>query len=531
MWAVVKPGIGIPKIRHNCGHMSLPQNRVESSTVSHSRALRVDARGSFSQLCRRLVLSTATRVPAKAVHVSGRLARRTVKRRRLKLRMLAFVSHLAPHPPSPSSQKKYSSLPIVTTNALLVFSSPRILRIIAEQNAIVVKAHCCFLRLRLVRYHVSLSLFARDCRSTKWTDTTRRVIAATGGGLNYVSTQHRPFSLLDLNISFPLVTESVSTTTLALVALAAPAVIIVLVALIFVPGKDYRQMSTRSQVIRRKLWETYCGLTGLALSVAAAFFVTQGLKNLFGKPRPHLLALCDPDIANLAAHVVGGYGQDISPRWTLVDSSICRQKDQAVLNDAFRSFPSGHSSFSWSGLLYLALFICSKFAISIPYLPMTSMGLGQMSTQPPSDDIELLAFQGPAAGSSAERGKSPSGPETNNESSTVWPLYNQAAAAPTYGLVMVMIPLAVAAYITSTRYVEFWHFGIDVLSGALIGIATAWLSFRWYHLPVQRGQGWAWGARSRERAFGIGVGVGTYVGPEGWDSKKAASRDVEAGRA
>ena len=53
----------------------------------------------------------------------------------------------------------------------------------------------------------------------------------------------------------------------------------------------------------------------------------------------------------------------------------------------------------------------------------------------------------------------------------------------------------------------------------LLGIFSAWFSFTWFHLPIQRGQGWAWGPRSRDRAFAIGVGVGSYVGPEGWESK------------
>ena len=32
-----------------------------------------------------------------------------------------------------------------------------------------------------------------------------------------------------------------------------------------------------------------------------------------------------------------------------------------------------------------------------------------------------------------------------------------------------------------------------------------------YHLPIQRGAGWAWGPRSARRAWGIRVGTGSYV--------------------
>ena len=107
---------------------------------------------------------------------------------------------------------------------------------------------------------------------------------------------------------------------------------------------------------------------GLGLSLATAFFFTQGMKNLSGKPRPDLLARCKPDLSNIAAHVVGSYASGFSPEWVLVSSSICQQTDKALLDDGFRSFPSGHSSMSWSGLLYLSLFLCSKFAITVPFL-------------------------------------------------------------------------------------------------------------------------------------------------------------------
>lgn len=345
--------------------------------------------------------------------------------------------------------------------------------------------------------------------------------AAAGGGLNYVSSIGRPFSLLDLSISYPLIPETITTTTLALVALLAPAAIIVIVALTIVPGPAVRRTLRRRDVIRRSLWELQTGLAGLALAVAVAFFITQGLKNLFGKPRPHLLALCQPDVNNLANNVVGGFGQDISARWTLVDKSICTQPDQSALNDGFRSFPSGHASFSWSGLLYLSLFLASKFAIAIPYLPttpwLTAWSPAARTNTARSNETELLPLHNPRPSQSST--KPPLQPSAqNNDHMLEQPVYNLAASPPNYGIIVVLIPIGAAAYITSTRYSEYWHFGFDVLGGAIIGVFSAWGSFRWYHAPIRRGQGWSWGPRSRERAFGIGVGTATYVGPEGWDS-------------
>ena len=348
--------------------------------------------------------------------------------------------------------------------------------------------------------------------------------AAAGGGLNYVKPIHRPFSLLDLDISFPFVTESISVTTLGLVALFAPAVAIAFVSLVLVPGPTFRRSLTTSQTIRRKLWELHSGLAGLALSVALGFFITQGLKNMFGKPRPHLIALCEPDLTDIRPHIVGGFGEDISVRWTLVNSTICTQKDALMLADGFRSFPSGHCSFSWSGLLYLSLFICSKFSIAVPFLPLQPASTTQLD-EPRSADVELLPLHNPPTATAASVGTSSKAPAGPIQSSQPLPIYNQAASPPNYGLVLVLIPLAVATYISSTRYSEYWHFGFDVMAGSVIGILSAWFSFRWYHLPIQHGQGWAWGPRSRDRAFAIGVGVGSYVGPEGWETGNNARRD------
>ena len=75
--------------------------------------------------------------------------------------------------------------------------------------------------------------------------------------------------------------------------------------------------------------------------------IVTGLKSIIGKPRPDMLARCNPDVANLDQYVVGGYGNAELPGLVLVDQLICQQTDRSVLNDGFRSFPSGHSSSKW----------------------------------------------------------------------------------------------------------------------------------------------------------------------------------------
>ena len=71
------------------------------------------------------------------------------------------------------------------------------------------------------------------------------------------------------------------------------------------------------------------------------------------------------------------------------------------------------------------------------------------------------------------------------------------------------------------------HHGFDIIAGAILGIASAWLGFRWYHLPISRGGGWAWAPRTYDRAFGRGIGLLTYVSNDAGDNKQP--RDLERG--
>lgn len=61
------------------------------------------------------------------------------------------------------------------------------------------------------------------------------------------------------------------------------------------------------------------------------------LKNAIGKPRPDLVDRCQPDPEIMAALLQPG-------NFSMASHAICTQKDNAILKDGFRSFPSGHSS-------------------------------------------------------------------------------------------------------------------------------------------------------------------------------------------
>ncbi|KAF9696098.1 hypothetical protein EKO04_006184 [Ascochyta lentis] len=354
-------------------------------------------------------------------------------------------------------------------------------------------------------------------------------IAAVGAGWEYLTPFKRPFSPVNLDISYPFEHhETIPTWLLAVIGLVIPAAVIFLVCIIFVPGPTASRGTPKSLIWRRKLWEWNTGWMGLALSLATAFMITQGMKLLFGKPRPDLLSRCQPDLARLQETAINDVvGAEFNAAWVLVTDAICTNTDEDIMKDGFKSFPSGHASFSWAGLLYLTLFLASKFSVAIPFLaprPFSTNPAYTSAVTPSnlksrsSTDRSLLPVH------KRESALSASG---YTENDAVVPIRYQSAAPPVYTLVLILTPVGTAIYVASTRFTDFRHFGFDLIFGSLIGITTAWFSFRWYHLPITRGAGWAWGPRSYQRAWGIGVGMGSYVGTEGWSrvGKSETQRD------
>lgn len=340
-------------------------------------------------------------------------------------------------------------------------------------------------------------------------------IAAVGGGWEYIEPFHRPFSVVDLGISYPFEKhETIPTWLLVVVALVIPAGITFLICMILVPGPTASRGTRQSLVWKRKFWEWNTAWMGLALSLATAFMVTQGMKLLFGKPRPDFLSRCQPDLSRIPRPAaLENWAVDVNPLWVMVTGDVCTQTDADRLKDGYKSFPSGHASFSWAGLLYLSLFLASKFSVTIPFLPPRPF-----STDPAHNSaVAPSNLRSRATNLSASTNKYTAGSESSSAvDSAVVPLRYQAAAPPLWTVIFVLVPVASAIYITSTRFTDYRHHGFDLLFGSAIGIIAAWFSFRLYHLPVTRGAGWAWGPRSYKRAFGIGVGVGSYVGTEGW---------------
>jgi hypothetical protein len=169
--------------------------------------------------------------------------------------------------------------------------------------------------------------------------TTSSAIAAVGAGWEYVFSYNRPFSPVDLNISYPFQHHPIIPTwLLVVISLIAPAGIIFVVCMVVLPSPTAAGGAPKALIWRSKLWECNIGWMGLALSLATAFMITQGVKIMFGKPRPDLLSRCQPDLGRISGFL-------LDP--VVVTSGICTNGDRSrggELMDGFKSFPSGYSS-------------------------------------------------------------------------------------------------------------------------------------------------------------------------------------------
>lgn len=313
--------------------------------------------------------------------------------------------------------------------------------------------------------------------------------------------------------------ETVDSKLLLICNAIIPIAVILFVALVFVPGNTVPKGTPKSLIWKRKLWELHTGWLGLALSLTGAWFITSGMKNLFGKPRPDLLSRCQPDLVNLQQYVIGGIA-NLSSNGQLVSADICKNPDVKLLEDGFRSYPSGHSSSAAAGLIYLSFFLASKFSVTIPFL--ASGGYPDDANAMSSFPSRLANNRGNAeeamrltSSNGTEELGNPNDPATAKQlashTKAVFAVRRQAAAPPVYLLAITLVPFFLAIFIASSRWFDFRHHGFDILFGFIIGTITAWFAFRYYHLPIARGAGWAWAPRSHDKAFWAGIGSYSYA--------------------
>ncbi|KAF7726912.1 hypothetical protein EC973_008207 [Apophysomyces ossiformis] len=160
------------------------------------------------------------------------------------------------------------------------------------------------------------------------------IMAAVFFAIDLIPPFHRDFSLTDKTIMFPYTEhEAVPIWSLAFIAFLAPIIIIGIISL----------------GMQRSVHDFHVGVLGLCLGLSMTVMLTDVIKITAGRARPDMLARCKPPL------------DAVDPPLGLSNYTICTTDPSLhIMKDGFKSFPSGHSSFSFAGLGYLALYIAGK---------------------------------------------------------------------------------------------------------------------------------------------------------------------------
>ncbi|KAG6831169.1 hypothetical protein H0H92_012309 [Tricholoma furcatifolium] len=151
--------------------------------------------------------------------------------------------------------------------------------------------------------------------------------------LNKVQGYRREFSVTDTSLAHPYaVHERVPDVALYFICFVAPLVLQPVINLLTI----------------RSWWDFHNSTLGLILGLAITGAITQFTKITVGRPRPDLLDRCQLPSGTT------------DPEFGLTYWQQCTQTNKAILEDGFRSFPSGHSSLSFAGLGFFAFYIAGK---------------------------------------------------------------------------------------------------------------------------------------------------------------------------
>ncbi|RZB54259.1 putative lipid phosphate phosphatase 3, chloroplastic isoform D [Glycine soja] len=164
---------------------------------------------------------------------------------------------------------------------------------------------------------------------------------------------------------------------------------------------------------RRDVYDLHHAVLGLLFSVLITAVFTEAIKNAVGRPRPDFFWRCFPD------------GKDVYDKWGDV---ICHG-DQKVIKEGYKSFPSGHTSGSFSGLGFLSLYLSGK--------------------------IKAFDRKGHVA-----------------------------------KLCIVFLPLLVASLVGISRVDDYWHHWQDVFAGGLLGLTVATFCYLQFFPPPYHSEGW-----------------------------------------
>ncbi|XP_044960248.1 lipid phosphate phosphatase 2-like isoform X3 [Hordeum vulgare subsp. vulgare] len=159
---------------------------------------------------------------------------------------------------------------------------------------------------------------------------------------------------------------------------------------------------------KKNFYDLHHGILGILYSVLITAVITDAIKDGVGRPRPDFFWRCFPD------------GKDL---YDNVTTGVLCHGENSVIKEGHKSFPSGHSSWSFAGLGFLTWYLTGKIAVF--------------------DRKGHIAK-----------------------------------------LCIIVLPLLAAALVAVSRVDDYWHHWQDVFAGAIIGLlAICRCCVNWLHRP------------------------------------------------
>ncbi|KAL8269396.1 hypothetical protein Esti_006676 [Eimeria stiedai] len=255
----------------------------------------------------------------------------------------------------------------------------------------------------------------------------------------------------DTSISLPYRHQTVSFGVLLCIAVLGPAIFICLMEALLSAvargrARELREGGEEGASAKLGAWrapdallELYRHLGALLFALLGCWMLTETLKDVLGELRPHFLSVCKPDWGRITCKQGESY--------LYIDDCRCTG-DRRSVREARRSFPSGHSSFTFCGMLYTALYLQGRFK-------------WQRAKTAPFQRHASHALEG-AAGEAGWR----AGWKRVALERLYWAV---EAATPC----LQMLLLLVAFFVAATRVVDHYHHIRDVVAGGLVGALTA----------------------------------------------------------
>ncbi|KAL2333012.1 hypothetical protein Fmac_014225 [Flemingia macrophylla] len=225
------------------------------------------------------------------------------------------------------------------------------------------------------------------------------LLAATDGLLNLVEPFHRYVGKdMMTDLMFPFKEDTIPMWGVPILSIIVP--ILIFVAFYFA---------------KRDVYDLHHATLGLMFSSLITGVITDSIKDAVGRPRPNFFHRCFPDNIPVFDEETG----DV----------ICNGI-KAVIKEGYKSFPSGHTSWSFAGLGFLSWYLSGK--------------------------IRVFDRRG-------HIGK----------------------------LCLVLLPLLVAALVGVTRVDDYWHHWTDVFAGGLIGLTVSTICYLLLFPFPTLAHGWA----------------------------------------